>query len=213
MSIKKYIFLAGILFYSQTSQAQINIGIHAGLNPMNISGDVPSNSKYKSSGGYLVGANIDFRIADEVLLSLQPGLSQFGVNIQYLDKTTNLYEDSVKLDFQYTDLPVQLNIVSKNKRFYFSSGFTISSLLSATATSDTETDISDDLNPVNFAVNFGLTYLIPIGKPFLFIEARYAQGVTNITNIETEGSYIPRVKSSGWLLRTGIQFPLMQNPE
>ncbi len=213
MTIKKYILLAGIVFYSVALQAQLNIGMHAGLNLMNLSGDIPSNSNYKPGGGFLAGANIDFRIAEEVLLSFQPGFSKFEVNLQFLDKSTNLYEDSVNLDFQYADLPVQINVISKNERFYFSSGLTVSSLLTAKATADTEIDITEDINPLNLTVNFGLTYLIPVGKPFLFIEARYAQGVTNLTNIETEGSYIPRVKASGWILRAGIQLSIKQKQE
>ena len=88
MKVTKYILLFALVFCSPSLPAQVNIGIHAGLNSINISGDAPSNSKYKSSGGYLAGANIDLRIAKEVLLSFQPGLSKFGVNIQYLDKNT-----------------------------------------------------------------------------------------------------------------------------
>ena len=189
--------------------AQPNIGIYAGSNNLNISGDTPSKSKFKSSGGYLFGISGDFKITDEVFLSFQPGIISSNVELQFKDPSTNLYEDSVSFNFNYFQLPVEINIISNNKRFYFSSGLEFSNLLKAetTISSNTE-DISEEVNKFNLFINYGLTYLIPIGKPFLFIDARYAQGITNMTNTPDDQSLIPRIKLSGWKFRAGIQIPL-----
>jgi hypothetical protein len=110
-------------------------------------------------------------------------------------------------------LPIEIKVISNNQRFYFSSGLEFSSLLKAETTIESNTeDITDEVNGFNLYMNYGLTYLIPIGKPFLFIEARYSQGLVNMTNTPDEDSFIPRIKLSGWKFIAGLQIPLKQNP-
>lgn len=208
----KYIFsfIAILLvFIGSDLIAQPFIGVHAGTNSMSVSGNIPSKTKFKSSGGFQFGVSADFTIAKDVLISFQPGVIKSETNLQFLDVNTDLYEDSVGFDFTYFELPIEIQIMSKNKRFYFSSGLEFSALMKAESTIESETeDISEDLNQFNIFMNYGLTYLIPVGKPSLFIEGRYSQGLINMTNTPDEDSYIPRIKLSGWKFRAGIRIPL-----
>lgn len=64
-----------------------------------MSGDTPSKSKFKSNVGYQFGLSADFQIANDVLISFQPGIINSEVNLQYLDRSTNQYEDSVAFGF------------------------------------------------------------------------------------------------------------------
>ena len=212
----KYIISFGFavifMLMVRVAEAQPNIGIYAGFNSLNINGDTPSKSKFQGSGGYLFGIQGDFKITKEVLLSLQPGIISSNVDLNFKSSSTNLYEDSISFNFNYFQLPVEINIISNNQRFYFSSGLEFSYLLKAetTVSSSTE-DISEEVNQFNLFINYGLTYLIPMGKPILFIDARYAQGLTNMTNTPNDQSIIPRIKLNGWKFRAGIQIPLKKS--
>jgi hypothetical protein len=183
--------------------------MYLGLNNATLAGDAPVNSEYTANPGVLLGLNIDFKITEEVLLSFQPGFAQAGAKLAYKDSVDNLYQDSLTIDINAFVLPILINIISNNKRFYFSSGLEFGYQLQTTASSSNDNiDISEEVNKFNLSVNFGLTYLIPIGKPFLFLEARYSQGLINLTNSQNEESYVPRIKTSGLQLRLGIQLPL-----
>jgi hypothetical protein len=106
-------------------------------------------------------------------------------------------------------LPVEIQIISNNQRFYFSSGLEFSTLLKAETTIESNTeDISNEVNEFNLFLNYGITYLIPVGKPSLFVEARYSQGLINMTNTPDEDAFIPRIKLSGWKFRAGIRIPI-----
>ncbi len=210
MKYQNIIVLVILLFLVSVVKlcAQPNLGLYFGLNNSTLSGDAPEDSKYTSNPGVLLGLNIDFKITEEVLLSFQPGFAQAGAKLAYVD-SDNLYQDSLTIDIDALVLPVLINIISDNKRFYFSSGLEFGYQLQSTAsTSSDNIDISEELNKFNLSVNFGLSYLIPIGKTFLFIEARYSQGLINLTNSQNEDSFVPRVKTSGLKLRLGIQLPL-----
>jgi hypothetical protein len=190
-------------------QAQPNLGLYLGLNNARLSGDAPKNSKYETNSGLLLGLNVDFKITEEVLLSFQPGYAQAGAKLAYKDSVDNLYQDSLTIDINAFVLPLLFNIISNNKRFYFSSGLEFAYQLESTASSSSNTiELSEELNEINVSVNFGLSYIISIGKPFLFIEARYSQGLINVTDSLIGDSSVPRVKTSGMQLRVGVQLPL-----
>ena len=48
----------------------------------------------------------------------------------------------------------------------------------------------------------------PIGATTLFLEARYAQGLSNLTQDSIVDDLLPRVKSSSIKILTGIEIPL-----
>lgn len=208
------ILLVFFLFFANGSLAQPKIGIQAGTNSLNVSGDKPSNSKFKSGGGYQFGLSANFSIAKDVWISFQPGIINTDVNLQFKDRATNLYEDSVGFSFSYFEIPVQFQILTNNQRFYFSSGLEFSNLLRAESrVENNNQDIMDEVNGFNLFLNYGVSYLIPVGKPILFIEARYSTGLVNMTNTREESSYIPRIKLSGWKFQVGLQVPLKSNNE
>lgn len=197
-------------------QAQPNVGLYAGLNNVSLSGDTPNQAKYKGKQGGTFGANIDFRLTEEVLLSFQPGYKSSNMGLQYLDDATNTYKDSIDLNIQSAVLPILVNVITDNKKWYFTSGVEIAALISSTATiidSGEEINLDADTNDFNLSINFGVTYLIHFGKPFMTIGARYSQGLLNLTNAESSDSYVPRIKTSGLHLQIGFQYPLNKKDE
>jgi len=210
-----YNIIVFLLFLTyNTILAQPYIGIYGGMNNTNFAGDTPTDARYRSKSGYIFGVNADFKLTDEVLLSFQPGFNKSIVGVFFLDDSTNVYIDSVDININFAVLPVLANIISNNKRWYFSSGLEFGFLISNSASSGLEdVDITDQTNKFNLAVNFGLTYKIPIGNPFLFFSARYSQGLVNISNVPDANSLIPRIKSTGLQLRFGIQVPIKKNEQ
>lgn len=186
------------------------VGVYGGVNAMNFSGDTPEDGKYRSNNGYLYGLNIDFAITDEVLLSLQPGVNQVNVALAFRDMSSNKYVDSAELKLSHATLPVMVNIISNNQKWYFTSGIEVGYLTGSRAVVDgSEIDLSSSSNNLSLSLNFGILRKIPLGVPFAFIGVRYAQGLTNITNDPIHG-YVPRIKTSGLQLRVGMQYPLKQ---
>ena len=63
----------------------------------------------------------------------------------------------------------------------------------------------------NLAVHFGVGLRIPIGFPNLYVEGRYAQGIINLTDEPLDTDIIPRVKTNGFKVLVGIEFPLQKS--
>jgi len=60
-------------------------------------------------------------------------------------------------------------------------------------------------------VHFGVGLRIPIGFPNLYVEARYAQGIINLSDEPLDSDFIPRVKTNGFKVLAGIEFPLQKS--
>ena len=194
-----------------SGQAQPNIGLYSGVSNGTFSGDAPDDAKYNGKLGGTFGANIDFKLTEEVLLSFQPGFNNINVGLYYLDDSLNTYKDSIDIHLRAVALPVQVNVITDNKKWYFTSGIEFASIISNTATivdTGEEIDLDAETNDYNISINFGVTYLIYIGKPFVTIGARYSQGLVNVANARSTDSYVPRIKTNGLQLRIGVQYPL-----
>jgi hypothetical protein len=207
-SIQLIVLLAFILI-SPLTFGQSYGGIFIGINSSKLSGDAPANSFYNSLMGINAGINFDIRLSKSLLLSLQPSYSQEGTKISYNVKGNNEAVDSLKIRFNYISLPILLKVATANNRFYALGGIEVGYLLNSFLSSH---DVKEDINVAvlnwNFAIQFGAGIRIPIGFPTLYIEGRYAQGLTNLTNEPLDSDLIPRIKTNGFKLLVGIDFPL-----
>jgi hypothetical protein len=199
------VLIAGpLLLYSQP-----NIGVFAGLNFGRLSGDAPVKGKYKALPGANVGAFIDLKLSNSILLSLQPSYSQEGTKISY---TLPQYEkpiDSITIQLNYFSLPLLLKVTSTNERFYALGGIEAGLLVDSFVSShDIKEDIKADVAQWNIAMQFGAGIRIPVGFPKLLVELRYSQGLVNLTDEPIEESYVPRVKTTGFKFLVGVEIPL-----
>ncbi|MEO8209682.1 MAG: hypothetical protein ABI840_03905, partial [bacterium] len=74
-----------------------------------------------------------------------------------------------------------------------------------------EQDIKDKFKTYDIVSNFNVGYELPLGKPHLFFELRYLQGLININNENTASAqniYISNFKSKGFSFITGLIFPI-----
>lgn len=216
--IRKTISFSFILFlFTNISFSQFNVGFSGELSRSTFGGVAPDNANYESIigfGGSLIG---EIRITKNVYLSFQPGYVTKGSKIKFGNEN-NVFNDTTvtyTINQSYFSLPLNLKIF--NGRFYVGAGVAVQFISSADITStktSVENDIKDQFKSYDVTSNFNVGYQVPIGKPYLFFEFNYIQGLININN-ETEyttaGSkpvYISNFKSKGFSLVSGIIYPL-----
>ena len=101
-----------------------------------------------------------------------------------------------------------MKITSTNERFYALSGIETGLLLDGSTIIGEDKEELADLNQWNIAVHFGAGIRIPVGYPTIFVELRYSQGLLNLTDEPLNTNIIPRVKTSGFKILAGVEFPL-----
>lgn len=212
MQLRKSLIILVFLIISGSSIAQIRIGILASANNTSFSGDTPPNASYGSHVGYGFGATFDYHFTQDIVLNLQPmytdksAVLQFDVNYQY-DKF-----DSIKVNINYFEIPISVKVIADNQITYVTAGLNISYPLNASIKNLRTEEVSDlktDLNKLSVGANFGVGIQFHIGAPLMFIEARYSQSLTNLTDRELSEDIIDdKIKSNSWFLFAGLLFTL-----
>jgi len=208
----RLIVFAFIVSLSAAAWGQSSVGVFAGLNSSRLSGDAPRKASYKGLMGLNAGGYFDLQLSKAILLSLQPSYSQEGTKIFYNVSGIEEPVDSITIRLSYFSLPLLLKVRSTNKRFYALGGLEAGFLLDQYASShDVKKEIEANVESLNIAMHFGAGIRIPVGYPVLVIELRYAQGLVNLTDEPVEKSYIPRIKTNGFKVLAGIEFPLQKS--
>ena len=206
--------LATLLTCSTGIMAQPVVGAFAGVNSSSLAGDMPDKADYKGLIGLNAGVHVDLKLAGGIYLSLQPSYSQEGTRVFYNLARNEEPVDSLKIRLNYFSLPLVLKVTSSRERFYALGGIETGFMSGHQVSShgrELETEI--DIEKINIAMHFGVGLKIPLGMPRLFIELRYAQGLFNLTDEPVLQSYVPRVKTSGFKVLAGIEFPLKKSTE
>ena len=210
MKVVKKLFLSTVLLvFSFSALAQFSVSAFGGLNFGRLSGDAPSHGYYTPNAGANTGIMFDIPVSKQIKLSLQPSYSQEGTRVLYSQGKYAEPIDSIQLRINYFSLPLMVKVQSTNKHFYAVGGLEAGFFLNYKLTSH-EQILSNliTFSTFNLAAHFGAGYRIFLGYPVLFIEARYAQGLINVTDEPIDKSYVPRVKTSGIKLLVGIELPL-----
>ncbi|WP_413511831.1 porin family protein [Myroides odoratus] len=166
--------LLAIFAFSGVTFAQtpdIKLGAKAGLNISTVS-DLDDS---KSRTGFHVGAlaeifiNEKFSVQPEILYSTQGA------------KSSNLGGLSYKLTLDYLNIPIMAKYYVMDGLSVQAGpqiGFNVKAEMERKLLGEKETkDIKDEINTVDFGLNFGAGYELPIG---LFFDARYNLGFTKI---------------------------------
>lgn len=212
MKLRISFFILAIIFISCSANAQIRIGVLASANNTSFSGDTPPDASYVSHVGYGFGATVDYYFSQDIVLNIQPmytdksTILQFDVNYQY-EKF-----DSIKVNIQYFEIPINVKVIADNQITYVTAGVNISYPINATKKDLRTEEVSDlktDLNKLSVGANFGVGIQFHIGAPLMFIEARYSQSLTNLTEGELSEDIIDaKIKSNSWFLFAGLLFTL-----
>ena len=214
LSVTIILFLVSLHAFSQS-----RIGLVAGLNSGNFSGDAPTTGKFVSGIAYNMGVGLDIQIAEDLFLSTVPSFAlsnskiQFSKLIEEEDDVVEVYEDSISLKYQFVALPIILKIISDNGKWQFSGGFEVSFPLTLTADNTVEEDdLTDQISSTNINMLFGIGYRIPIKRQLLVINLSYAQGLNNLAkNLDDPDTLLPRVRFVSWRFSAAWLLPIGKN--
>lgn len=208
--------LAGALMLglAPRADAQIRIGAYGGITSTSFNGDLPSGAEYTKRIGPALGALVEFPVAENVLISVQPAWVSRGTKLAV--KVEDELQDSLSLGLSYASLPVLMKIETAGGKLFVNSGLDFALLLDATASpvdgDGEDEDIKDKFKDFDLAANFGVGGQFPIGRPRVTIEARYTQSLTNLSAVSVDigaDVLVPtRVRSSGFEFLAGIWIPL-----
>lgn len=155
----------------------LNIGIKGGVNIYNIHND--NDTKYDARIGYNFGLlghihlNKSFALQPEIVYSAQGA------------KYTNDNGD-FKYNLDYINVPVLVQYMFDNG-LRLEAGPQVGFLVSAKSKNNsTTTDNRDNLNPIDFGVSFGASFVVP--STGFGLDARYNLGLTNINKNGTVNS-------------------------
>jgi len=200
-----------LLLFGQNSFGQFDASIWCGLNNASFGGNPPEDANYESIYGLGFGADLNYQLTKDVIISFEPSFNQTGSDIVFGNEDRIL--DTVKT-FTIKQNYFGLGLIFKidTKRFYVGTGLSFQLLTSANLEYESaENDIKDRFLNYDIVSFFNVGYKIPIGTPNLFIELRYIQGLLNINSDEPDLNseiYIANFKSSGLKLLVGLTFPI-----
>lgn len=203
--MKKKVLTVLIIVVTAISSNAQQFGVKAGLNLASITGDFSEFFEGRTS--FHVGGLVEFELSEK--FSIQPELiySSQGAKYAELEKGD---KDNILLD--YLNIPVmgkyyvveglsievgpQLGILlsAKNKYEYSYDGEEIES---------GNDDIKEDINSIDFGVNFGVGYKLDSGLNFA---ARYNLGISNLDKSDEEYDLNLKNKNGVFQLSVGYLF-------
>ncbi len=208
-----FFIMAGV--YGQNNQ----IGVIGGINIASLKME-KTNIDIQNLIGMGIGGVLDFRFSESISWRFEPMYLLKGVKATATEDTATMKQ---KLKFQYIEIPLFLKIAfgSSYIQPYVMAGASIGVLLSANAEihetgSDTQIDIKDVINGIEYSAGFGGGISLSLGKYALFVEGRYTIGVLNLfqntSTIQINGkegqiTYV-QPKNKGIQIFTGISIYL-----
>jgi len=207
------VVLLALCVFSPAS-AQVNLGVLGGLNLARIEVDPkPEGLEISNLTAFGFGGVLDYSLNESIALRLEPMYLQKGYK-----SVAEMYNLIVEGEEKHTyiEFPVMLKYAfgtSEIKPFIIA-GPTIGYLLSAKMKSNwdgqsTEIDFKDSRKTFDFGLCFGAGVSVPMSNNSIFLEARYALGLTNIfDNPDESGDPDSELKTRGIHIFAGITFPI-----
>lgn len=159
------ILLVAIVQFVNAQRPNVEFGIKGGINAANFNFDPSQNTDGRL--GLHLGLLAHIHLSEH--LAIQPEAVISGQGAEYGDDEEN--------KFTYLNIPV-LAQVMVGKGFRLQTGPQLGFLMSAKAENgDTEVDIDDNFNKVDFSWAFGASYIFPSN---FGLDARYNLGVSNV---------------------------------
>ncbi|MCD4846801.1 MAG: PorT family protein [Candidatus Aegiribacteria sp.] len=192
------------------ASAQISLGVLGGLNIANLDmdeGDM-GDAEFASRTVFGFGGILDYSISENIALRLEPMYLQKGADI-----VIDGYDDQFIVKLSYFEVPMMFkySFSGDNINPYIMAGPSIGFLLEAkteviVSGVSEETDIKDETSNIDFSLGFGAGVSLPMGTNSIFVDARYALGLTNI--VDDPDAPDDDVKNKGIQIFAGISFPV-----
>ena len=195
------------LFMVLPANAQVNFGVLGGINLSSYDIDpLEGGLELSNFTAFGFGGVLDYCFNEFITLHIEPMYLQKGVNGEW-----SMYKTEMKL--AYLEIPLMLKYAfgSSEIKPYLMAGPTIGYLLSAKGKVSgggylEEDDMKDVSKSFDFGLGFGVGVSVPISNNSIFLEARYALGLTNVNDDPDDPE--TDVKSKGIQIFAGITFPL-----
>ncbi|MGL5274513.1 Outer membrane protein beta-barrel domain-containing protein [Myroides marinus] len=199
--MKKIILSALVLcafsFNANAQKPELKLGAKAGLNVSSISGDGDSSSRTGFNVGVVAEYFVTekFSIQPEILYSAQGAKYEFTeiINTGVGIPQRFTVKETMKLD--YINVPIMA-------KYYVFDGLNVQAgpqigfLASA---KDGSVNIKDEMKSVDFSLNLGAGYELPMG---VFFDARYNIGLTDVAK-KVEGE---KIKSKNGVFQVSVGY-------
>ena len=190
---------------------QVTAGITLAPGNSTLLGDKPSNSRYRSANGLVVGAVLDYAVSKDARISFQPSLQQSGATIAFDIPGTEETRDSIAIGLDYLHLPLLARVLTDGGRWYVTGGPYLGLLQTAEGErvdgGGEVVDVSDEVKSFDLGLIFGIGHMFPIDPVKVNVELRWTQGVTSIDQREDEDW---RVWNRGRHLHIGVLYTFGQ---
>jgi len=212
----KILFIAAFTFFISIniSFAQFRLGLSGELTSARFGGVLPDSASYESVTGIGGSLVAEYKIVEDVYISFQPGYHTRGTRIKFGNEENLINDTVITFDLKQNCITLPLNMKFYNKKFYVGGGIIFDLITSSKIRNNennAEKDIKNRFTDFDLMADFNLGYEFSIGKPSVFVEFRYVQGLINInenSGFAEEDIYKANYKSRGFSLLAGILFPL-----
>jgi len=210
----------------QPLNAQVQIGVQAGINLTDINMDVTTQEGFNTAmrTRAIMGGIISYNFSPMLCLQAEPAYVQKGADADFSIVESGLNVDiKANISADYIDLPILLKVSLPTDfiRPYLIAGGSVAFLLGdaklrvdgATVNGqDVLSLVPDDLREqtlqlksTDYILCMGGGLTIPIGLLNIFVEGRYDLGLTNINNDPNDNT---EFKTTGVQIKAGLLFSL-----
>ena len=191
-------------------QAQIRFGVSGELNRSSFGGVLPEGAEYESNYGTGFAGIVEYRVHPDIVLSFQPGWIQKGAKIVFGAEEEPDSIQTFVVEQSWVTLPLYFRVDSDGRGLYAGGGLSVDLLLDSKLEHEGATrDNTGVFKDLDLVYQFTAGYRRDSGGRPMFLEARYAQGMTTLSsaNKATAGDiYVAEFKSNGLRLVAGVLF-------
>lgn len=192
---KLLIVLFALALFSISAQAQMQLGLKAGLNLANLSGDdagsPDSKTAFAFGGFFAYQFSPMFAIQPEIYYSMKGATDKMTVEGATIDLTYT---------FDYIEIPLLVKFMipiqgSNVKPDIFAGpylGINTTAKVKGEYQGDSQEEDIEDFKSSEFGLQFGGGVGFPVGNGELGFDVRYIMGLTNIFDVESD----PDIKNS-----------------
>lgn len=179
--------------------AELRLGPMAGANAATISVTSPEPwNSYGTKTRPIFGATVELRVGPSLSLAVEPAFVGKGFTLTESDETMNADLDYIEVPFY-----AKYRLTRGNVRPYVGAGAFLGSLRRAEMEGE---DFKDEVKDTDAGLAFGGGIEFVSGNATLFLDGRYALGLTNISASEDDPE--TKVRNRGFQLRGGVTFRL-----
>jgi hypothetical protein len=191
----RYRLVIGLFLLGATSaMAQWSVGLTGMAHQVGFSGDAPPPAVWSTKLGWGAGLSLGYDFGNNVTLTLAPQIEQRTSGLQATLPIENTIPprdttyDSALVRTSYFSIPIGMRVYSNSRRWFFSTGATMSFLQELEVETDSGTNtLENAIKPEDVLLYVGAGYHFDFDPISLNLEVRYTQGLLDlVTDQQTQ---------------------------